>query len=158
MKRLHNNEEGSVLVVALIMLVLLTILGLSITTTSEVEMQIAGNERIYKDNLYRAEAAALTGVQALADLTGARPNWIRPQHSATDQDIKTNGHAVWGFAQPVPVQGSAVSPSYVVVEQGVATFASLDMTRTTIREYAVYGRYLDNRGRAIVKVGFKRAE
>ena len=47
-----KNENGSVLIVALIMLVLLTLIGISATTTSEIETKIAGNERVFKRNLY----------------------------------------------------------------------------------------------------------
>ena len=43
-----RNEEGSVLIVSLLMLVLLTIIGISASTTSEIEIQIAGNDKLHK--------------------------------------------------------------------------------------------------------------
>jgi hypothetical protein len=52
-----NNEMGSVLVVALLMLVFLTIIGISVTTTTDIEIQIAGNERFHKTAFFAAEAA-----------------------------------------------------------------------------------------------------
>ena len=64
-----RNEDGAVLVVALIVLVLVTILGITISSTSEVELQIAGNDMRYKENLYRAEAAAMECAQFM-DETG----------------------------------------------------------------------------------------
>ncbi len=51
-----KNEEGSVLVIALVMLVLLTILGITATSTSNVEMLIAGNERNFKRTFFTANA------------------------------------------------------------------------------------------------------
>jgi Tfp pilus assembly protein PilX len=39
-----RNEEGSVIVLSMILLVLLTILGISVTRTSSIEVQIASNE------------------------------------------------------------------------------------------------------------------
>jgi hypothetical protein len=42
-----RNEDGTVLVVALLILVFLTLIGITITATTEVEIQIAGNERLY---------------------------------------------------------------------------------------------------------------
>lgn len=51
-----RNEEGSVLVIALVMLVLLTILGITATSTSNVELQIAGNERNFKRTFFTANA------------------------------------------------------------------------------------------------------
>ena len=52
-----NNEEGTILVVALLILVLLTIIGIAATTTTDIETQIAGNERNQKIAFYAAEAA-----------------------------------------------------------------------------------------------------
>lgn len=59
MKRISSgvrNEEGSVLIIAIMILVLLTIIGISTSTTSEVDIQIAGNEKLYKNVLYTADA------------------------------------------------------------------------------------------------------
>ena len=54
-----KNENGSVLIIALIMLVLLTLLGIAATSTSNVELQISGNERNFK----RAFFAANSGIE-----------------------------------------------------------------------------------------------
>lgn len=63
MKLLINkakNEEGSVLVVALLILVLLTIIGISATTTTNIELQIAGNEKFHKIAFYHADSGVYT--------------------------------------------------------------------------------------------------
>ena len=52
-----KNEDGSVLVVAILILVLLTIIGISAMSTTNVELKISGNEKSYKMALYAAEAA-----------------------------------------------------------------------------------------------------
>jgi len=54
---LLKNENGSVVVLALIMLVLLTLLGMAVTRTSSIEVQIAANDQQAVDCLYRAESA-----------------------------------------------------------------------------------------------------
>jgi len=51
------NENGSVIVLALIMLVLLTLLGMAVSRTSSIEVQIASNDKQAVDNLYKAESA-----------------------------------------------------------------------------------------------------
>jgi len=51
-----RNEEGSVIVLSMVLLVLLTILGISATRTSSIEVQIASNERQATQNQYQAEA------------------------------------------------------------------------------------------------------
>jgi PilX N-terminal len=52
-----NNETGSLMVIAVVLLMLLTIIGLAITTTTSIELQIAGNDRIHKTTFYAADGA-----------------------------------------------------------------------------------------------------
>lgn len=52
-----KNENGSVLVVSLLILMLLTIIGIAAMSTTNVELRIAGNEKYYKMALYAGEAA-----------------------------------------------------------------------------------------------------
>jgi hypothetical protein len=54
---LLTNENGSVVVLALIILVLLTLLGMAVSRTSSIEVQIASNDQQAVDNLYKAESA-----------------------------------------------------------------------------------------------------
>lgn len=60
-----NNEEGFVLVTGLMILLILTLLGLSATTNTTIELQIAGNDRLHKQTLYQAEGGAITGTELL---------------------------------------------------------------------------------------------
>ena len=56
----RSGENGSVLVVALMILVLLTVMGISATKTSEIEIQIAGNEQFHKVAFYNADSGIYT--------------------------------------------------------------------------------------------------
>jgi hypothetical protein len=51
------NEKGSVIVVAILILALLTIIGIAAMSTTNVELKISANEKSYKMALYAAEAA-----------------------------------------------------------------------------------------------------
>ncbi|MCK4417515.1 MAG: pilus assembly PilX N-terminal domain-containing protein [Candidatus Latescibacteria bacterium] len=62
-----RNEEGSVIVVALMILVVLTIIGISATDTTTVELQIATNDKFHKIAFYNADA----GVYATPKLISA---------------------------------------------------------------------------------------
>jgi hypothetical protein len=76
MKRKMNpkkNEHGSVLVVALVILVLLTLMGISVTTTSDIEVQIAKNEQKYVEEFYVADSAWKQGVEWLDSLASRPP-------------------------------------------------------------------------------------
>ena len=59
--RLSRNEEGVVLVLCLITLVLLTLIGISATTTSRLEAEISGNDKTYKEAFYAAEMSLTVG-------------------------------------------------------------------------------------------------
>ena len=52
-----NDEKGSVIVLALIMVVLLSLLGMAVTRTTSIDVQVAGNEGRAVQNLYEAESA-----------------------------------------------------------------------------------------------------
>lgn len=52
-----NNENGSVIVLALIMVVLLSLLGMAVSRTSSIDVQVASNETAALQDLYKAESA-----------------------------------------------------------------------------------------------------
>ena len=53
-----ENENGAVLIVALLMLAIVTVIGIAATRTSETELQIVGNEVLHEIAFYAAEAGA----------------------------------------------------------------------------------------------------
>ena len=57
-----KNEEGFVLVAALMILTILVIVGITATNTSNLEMQIAGNERFAKQAFYEADGGTEAGI------------------------------------------------------------------------------------------------
>jgi len=50
-----RTQQGSVTIIALMMLVVLTLLGVSVTRISTTDIQIAANEIPFKQNFYLAE-------------------------------------------------------------------------------------------------------
>ena len=55
-----KNEEGSIMVIALMMLVFLTMIGISSSTSTEVETQIAGNHKFHKIAFYHTDSGIYT--------------------------------------------------------------------------------------------------
>jgi Tfp pilus assembly protein PilX len=54
--RLHRHHEaGSILVIAMVSLALLTVLGVAAITTGNLESEISGNEKTYQEAFYSAE-------------------------------------------------------------------------------------------------------
>lgn len=155
-KTMTSGESGNVLLITLIILVLLTIIGISATRTASIDMQVAGNNMIYKRNLFSAEGAALEAVQTMTNLTELETvGWIIPE--GTDDDI-SNIRDKDKF-EAISNQSSINDDArYAVVRGGlVETGESLDMTRVKIHEFAVYGRSDQLRGTSIIKMGFRKA-
>ena len=164
MKQLYKvkNEEGSVLIVALIVLVLLTLLGIFATRTSEVEIQIAANDLRYKRNVYSAEAVAMECAQTLKDAdvldTGALA-WLHILGGFDRDDVLNDDY--WDNSNSTVSNTGDTSTRYMAKVEGIAEQTSLDMTKSRVHMYAIYGRRLDptkpNEGRSIVNVGYKKA-
>ncbi len=68
MKIIHDslcNENGSVLLLSVVMLILLTLLGMFATTTSTIEIQISGNDKIHKQRFYDADSGVSSALSML---------------------------------------------------------------------------------------------
>lgn len=75
-----NNEKGSTLIVAVIFLMLLTVLGVFATTTSTIELQISGNDKISKMVFYAADS----GIPYVS----GNPDWYGPNN--IDEETPTD--------------------------------------------------------------------
>jgi hypothetical protein len=56
-----SREKGFVLVATLMILLILTIIGISATSTTMIELMIAGNDRIHKSSFFQADAGTELG-------------------------------------------------------------------------------------------------
>ncbi|GAB6192348.1 PilX N-terminal domain-containing pilus assembly protein [Desulfocastanea catecholica] len=64
-KKISDEEDGFVLVVALMVMVILSLIGIAGLNTSIFEEQIAGNEWNAKRSFYKADGGISTGVELL---------------------------------------------------------------------------------------------
>jgi hypothetical protein len=55
-----QNEDGVVLILALFVLILLTVVGISATNTSTIDLQISANDKAYKISFYNADSGVYT--------------------------------------------------------------------------------------------------
>ena len=63
--RLWAQEEGGIMIVALIMLTLMGIVGIAASSSSTIEFRIAANERLYRIAFYAADGATEAGTVLL---------------------------------------------------------------------------------------------
>jgi len=56
-----NNQQGFALISVMLFLVLLTVIGLAALNTTDVELQITGNDRVYRTDFYNQEMSLAAG-------------------------------------------------------------------------------------------------
>ncbi|WP_028317453.1 pilus assembly PilX N-terminal domain-containing protein [Desulfobulbus elongatus] len=66
-----NNENGFVLVGALLIMTLLVLIGISATTSSVLELQISGADRIHAETFYQADSGTQIAVRLIEESLGA---------------------------------------------------------------------------------------
>ena len=66
------NENGFVLVGALLILVLLTLIGISATTSAVLELQISGADRIHSETFFQADAGVQLAARLIEENLAAR--------------------------------------------------------------------------------------
>ena len=173
-----GNQHGSVMALALMVMVTLTIVGLTAVNDTVVESSIARNHAIYRMSLYLAEAAVRQAVQIMEDYTD--------DPAVTDELMEVSGSWVKHFSNFVFSHDLSGSPpgldwvnmefrdgnyggflpcavnnaGYLVRYEGIAEGSSLDMTdATSLYQFSVYGRGVgpmqNDLTETIVKVGYR---
>ena len=97
-----KNEVGTALLMALIMLLLLTLIGFAAITTSSIEVQISGNQRLSNTALYAAEAAIESIRQELGNCFY---NEVITLNNATSASPNPN-YAIYAGIQNYPNKGT----------------------------------------------------
>lgn len=171
--RIVGNEEGFVLVLSLMILVVLTLLGISANRTSITEVQIAGNENVIKMDFYKAEAAAHEAAQRLENendankLKAARTPFV--WLSASELDPTTNDEVLLGgkdeewdnkssdsklanIDPQVDVDMAAVDYGVVKGEKA----SSLKMSESNVYFYRLIGRVTREERKKLIEIGYKK--
>ena len=160
-RQILNNERGSVIVFAILILAILTIIGISSSNTSIMESQIVRNEAVQRQNFYRAESGVIEAAQQLKDLenpsvleANARP-WLNS--NSADMAQIANWDASGDSNDNAQTSALVPNTSYSTVRVNVAKKASLGMENPDqLYEYAIYGLYNGSDGQAFIEAGFKK--
>ena len=115
-KRIMKNERGAILVIAMLLLVLLTLMGKSISTIANRELKISGNEQVEK-RIFFASEAGLGHITAIlqAEFThrnqakvasGQIPDWDFALDGTVEgvdaaRTAECNGGSLWIKDQPL---------------------------------------------------------
>ncbi len=161
-----NNEEGSVIIMALIVLVALTMIGIVSTDNTVVELQIVRNETLYRQNFYRSESAVFDGAQVMEDSALTIPpsrSWIQMLAAAPDMEDVSNWDttAGTGNAQLSNNMDNPLDPnnnaSYAAVY--IKKIGSKKMTNpTSLYLYYIYGLSdsTSGQGQSMIRMGYNK--
>jgi hypothetical protein len=156
-----KNEEGSAIVVALMILMVVTIIGVSSSNTTTVELQIVRNDGIYKQNLYLAEAAAQEAIQRIWNTSRSDPILLENQVPVWLNTINMENIDNWdddGADGDDTALISSTDPdaSLAVIDAGIADGGSLDISsETNAHNFAVFGLGNRNNGRVFIRIGYR---
>lgn len=173
-----RNEQGTAIIAALLILMLLTFVAISATDTTINEKAMVRSAAIFEQNFYKAESAAMEGVQQIANATLPKDllaalssgtllrsaDSLQPQSDLANLD--TNGDGVIDNKDTFDSTSNIGPNTYqIVIQLPIASGSSKSLTQTNSRlyDYAAYGLSMadkDSTGRfisvSIVKIGFKK--
>jgi hypothetical protein len=125
-----KNDQGAVLVIAVMLLAILTVLGIVGLNTTTTEIRISGNDKVYKQAFYNAEAGISYAVEkgpslfpaggvnapivSPADLAAAAPNtslvYTDKGGSPRRVEVRSTGVATGGGTSVIIAGIVAVTP------------------------------------------------
>lgn len=161
-----NNEDGSVIVLAMLMLVILTILGVSSTNTSTTELKIVRNEQLYQINFDQAESGAYEATQRIERETNTDQlfpsmtgyDWINS--NSVDLSLPSNwndlGQASGNTGDNC--DSSLITPNtlYGAIALGIKSGSSLDIGSTRLYEFEAFGLSKSTTCTVLIGTGYLR--
>jgi len=113
-----KDQKGIALVIALIMLLVLTLIGLSAVSMTTYETNIAGNERLYNLTFYAADG----GVENFRGMVSAGNFIYSPLNSGSYQVMIGNTNCNITYQRWIRTDGGNNYCDFKVTSQGMAPF------------------------------------
>ncbi len=175
-EHLLKNQDGSIILIAMMVMMVITLIGLASLNSTDTDLKISQNDRCYKQNLYRAEAAALEAGVIMNRDTDPKNNLksdspifeflsdgdsFNPRVNL-DQWVYDTGstNARYTVVHPDPAtleKPYSKVPGFTAVFRGIANGESLDMSKPTqLWEYSIYGRSEQCNGIVVIEMGYRR--
>jgi len=157
-----NNQNGSIILIALMVLSSLSLLAITSYYTSITEMNIFSNENAHMKALYGAEIAA---IQAMRILHNTEESYLNEDLTSDQRTLKWLYKQGYEFDINNPenwkdpdTKSLSSTKRFMVVElQRVNAGESFTMTNKEQKKmYSIYARSRDSGGYAIVELGYLR--
>lgn len=166
------NENGSVIVVAMIVLVLLSLIGISSTDNTVVESSIVRSEALYRQNFYKTEGAIVELAQFMEtnDISSTGTyDWLTDSAAAPDMEDPAKWDLDGSVTGTINAQAShnmnpdPVDPNNITMQaavaNGVPEGSSLDVTEdSNMYDFRVYGLFnsTEHQGRKLIAAGYRK--
>jgi len=157
------------LIIATVVLMLVTLIGISATTTSMTEVQVATHERTYRQNFFRGEGAAMLAAQRLQNEKSAKElqnlpygevddnQWLRRDKSDLPDPDHIYNEENWCTEELISDDAIDADSRFFAIYQGIAEGASLGLEQNTaLHEYNIYGRGEKNSAAVIIEIGYRK--
>lgn len=157
---LYNTQTGSIAGIVLLILTILSLIGFAALYSSNTELLTAGNEVVFKQNIYKAEAGVVENAERLETSDGeglldsSNFQWLNNSGALPNEaDIINPDNWTDVFSQ-TSIDSNV---RFLTVSEGIVPGGSLDMSHSQVRAYSIYGRCKSNNGLTVIRVGYRRA-
>jgi Tfp pilus assembly protein PilX len=158
-----ENENGAVLLVAMMILTLIAIVATTYTRNTTVELQIVRNDTGRRQQFYLAESAAREAAQQIENLPAETLSDISTIDWINRTDLNLNAldlydvNNLWVKSAVDNSPGGTVEVGYSVVEES----GPIDLSAASnMHVYSVVGLYDVpdglNKGQVLIEVGYRR--
>ncbi len=125
---LARNQQGFILIFALMVLVVLSLMGGAAMTVRNTEQQLIGNTEIVENNFYAAETVTLEGATSVENMAdsillkvASFPTWLQPDDDdATLREVLTDP-GQWPNAKITPKETSFTAGDRKITPIGYAS-------------------------------------
>jgi Tfp pilus assembly protein PilX len=157
--RIIGNDRGAaVIVLAVLILVLVSVIGISSSDTARLEVQIASADRTYHHNFHKAEGAALEAAQRLENandtvLKTRSEAWLNHQASLQQLYGPTN----WNSGNSADAGFNDSMTSYSAVDTGICTGGSILVSNDThLHSFKVLGLVNSTQQKVLIEMGYRK--
>ncbi len=155
-----KNNDGSVMAAVILILALLTLISFASLDRSNTEVITAGNEIVFKQNIFNAESAVVENVHRINDTSSdqiretASFQWLNNQAYLPDADDMQNTINWTDTNSQAEISGDA---RFLAVTEGVTEGSSLDLSRPQVRAFSIYGQCRKSSGLSTIRIGYRKA-
>jgi hypothetical protein len=159
--RIGNEKGSAAIVLAVMILVVVSLIGIQSSNTSTMEVQISAAERTAKQNFYKAEGAALRAAQEIENADSEILNERLEPWINRSEDVNLQDTSQWDYdksgSDDTAEAGPFQNTYFGVMDKGVPQGSSLHMGHNTqVHTFRVFGRCIAENQSAFIEMGYKR--